>query len=86
MKAHKLINKGCQGYLCCIFNVQTTNIVLDDIPAVKYFPDVLLEELPRQLIDREIEFVIDVIPGTQPISKTPYCMSTTEMEELKVHL
>lgn len=50
------------------------------------FPYVYSEELPRQLIHREIEFVTDVVLGGQPISKIPYRMSTTEMKELKVQL
>ena len=36
--------------------------------------------------DREIEFVIDVIPGTTPISKAAYRMAPTELKELKLQL
>ena len=43
-------------------------------------------ELPRDLVDREIEFTIETMPGTQPISKAPYRMATTEMKELKAQL
>ncbi len=32
---------------------------------------------------REIEFVVVLIPGTTPISKAPYRMAPTELEELK---
>ena len=39
---------------------------LEEIPVVKDFPDVFPEELPRLPPDREIEFGIDVLPGTQP--------------------
>jgi hypothetical protein len=45
------------------------------------FPDVFLEDLPKMPPDREVEFVIDLLPGTAPISKRPYRMS---VEELKV--
>ncbi|KAL7224708.1 hypothetical protein ACSBR1_026067 [Camellia fascicularis] len=82
----KLINKGCQGYLCSIITETTIDITLDNIPVVRDFLDVFPDELPSQLVDREIEFAIDVIPGTQPISKTPYRMSTIEMKELKTQL
>ncbi|XP_028083299.1 uncharacterized protein LOC114284562 [Camellia sinensis] len=40
----------------------------------------------RESVDREIKFTIDVAPSTQPISKTPYRMSTIEMKELKEQL
>jgi hypothetical protein len=33
--------------------------------------------------DRDIEFVIDLIPGTSPIAKRPYRMATPELAELK---
>ncbi|XP_028108226.1 putative wall-associated receptor kinase-like 11 [Camellia sinensis] len=80
------MNKGCQRYLCSVITEPTVDITLDNIPVVRDFPDVFPDELPGQLVDREIEFTIDVIPGTRPISKTPCLMSTTEMKELKVQL
>ena len=36
--------------------------------------------------DREIEFSIDLIPGTQPIYKAPYRMAPAELKELKEQL
>jgi hypothetical protein len=36
--------------------------------------------------DREVEFVIDLLPGTAPISKRPYRMSVEELKELKKQL
>ncbi|XP_052483034.1 uncharacterized protein LOC128036176 [Gossypium raimondii] len=43
-------------------------------------------ELPGLPPDREVEFVIDVIPGTASISVTPYCMTPAELKELKAQL
>ncbi|XP_028110954.1 uncharacterized protein LOC114309421 [Camellia sinensis] len=85
-KACKLIQKGCQGYLCSVLEGQVVNGTVDMIPIVCEFLDIFPEELPGQLIDREIEFTIEVAPGTQPISKTPYRMSPVEMKELKMQL
>jgi hypothetical protein len=39
-----------------------------NICVVRDFPDVFLEELPGMPPDREVEFVIDILPGTAPIS------------------
>ena len=47
---------------------------LGEIPVVKDFLDVFLEELSRLPPNREIEFGIDVPLGTQPISIPLYCM------------
>jgi hypothetical protein len=49
-------------------------------------PDVFPEELPGMPPDREVEFVIDLLPGTAPISKRPYMMSVVELKELKKQL
>ena len=35
---------------------------------------------------REIEFVIDLAPGAEPVSKAPYRMAPAELKELKVQL
>ena len=59
---------------------------LDDIPVVREFSDVFLKDLPGIPIDREIEFSIDLLPGTSPISKAPYRMALTKLKELKEQL
>jgi hypothetical protein len=56
---------------------------LEDIRVVCEYPDVFLEELPGMPPDRDVEFVIDLLPGTAPISKRPYRMSSTQLIELK---
>jgi hypothetical protein len=58
----------------------------DSIRAVKDFPDVFPEELPGMPPDREVEFVIDLLTGTAPISKRPYRMSVEELKERKKQL
>ena len=53
---------------------------------VNEFLEVFQEDLPGLPPDREIDFVIDVLPGTAPISKAPYRMAPLELKELKIHL
>ncbi|RVW32567.1 Transposon Ty3-I Gag-Pol polyprotein [Vitis vinifera] len=36
--------------------------------------------------EREVEFTIDLVPGTGPMSKAPYRMAPVELKELKVQL
>jgi hypothetical protein len=57
-----------------------------EVPVVNKFPDVFPEELPGMPPDRDIEYVIDLKPGTAPIYKTPYRMATLELAELKEHI
>jgi hypothetical protein len=58
----------------------------DNIRVVRDFPDVFPEELPGMPPYSEVEFVIDPLPGTAPISKRPYEMSVEELQELKKQL
>jgi hypothetical protein len=57
-----------------------------EVPVVNEFPDVFPEELPGMPPDRDIEFVIELKPGTIPIYKIPYRMATPELAELKEHI
>ena len=59
---------------------------LDDIPVVREFLDVFLEDLLGIPIDREIEFSIDLLLGTSLILKAPYRMAPIELKELKEQL
>jgi hypothetical protein len=59
---------------------------LEGVPVVNEYPDVFPEELPGMPPDRDIEFVIDLIPGTSPIAKRPYRMAASELTELKKQL
>jgi predicted aspartyl protease len=58
----------------------------DHIKIVREFLDVFLEELPGMPPDSEVEFVIDLLPRTTPISKRPYKMPVEELKELKKQL
>ena len=87
MKAMKMINKGCVAYLACVVDTSIEQKSKpEDIPVVNEFLDVFPEDLPGLPPDREIEFVIDLLPGTAPISKAPYRMAPSELKELKVQL
>jgi hypothetical protein len=58
----------------------------DNIRVVRDFPDVFPEELPGMPPDREVEFVIDLLPRTAPISKWTYRMFVEELKGLKKQL
>jgi hypothetical protein len=59
---------------------------IEEIPVVYEFPDVFPEELTELPPDRDVEFVIELIPGTGPVAKSPYWMLSDELDELKKHL
>jgi hypothetical protein len=57
----------------------TKAIALEDIRVVQDYPDVFPEQLPGMPPDRDIEFLIKLLPGTPPISKRPYRMPVNEL-------
>jgi hypothetical protein len=61
-------------------------VSLDEVAVVREYPDVFPEELPGMPLDRDIEFLIELLLGTGPIAKRPYPMSTDELKELKKQL
>ncbi|KAM2036177.1 hypothetical protein ACFX16_039170 [Malus domestica] len=75
-----------EGYLAHVVLNDDAPSSLEDVRVVIYFPDVFPEDLPRLSLDREVEFVIDLLPGTNLISLTPYRMAHVELRELKVQL
>nr|GEV35578.1 putative reverse transcriptase domain-containing protein [Tanacetum cinerariifolium] len=59
---------------------------LEDIPVVKEFPEIFLKDLPGLLPIRQVEFQIDLIPGTAPVARAPYRLAPLEMQELSNQL
>jgi hypothetical protein len=66
--------------------LQKKELEIKDIPIVREFPDVFPEDLPGLPPDCEVEFSIDLVSGTAPISKAPYRMAPAELKELKGQL
>jgi hypothetical protein len=59
---------------------------LEEILVVQEYPEVFPEELPGMPPDRDIEFLIELLPGIPPISKRPYRMLVNELVELRKQL
>jgi len=57
-----------------------------DLPVVREFPEVFRDDIIDLPPEREVEFAIDLVPGTSPISIAPYRMSASELGELKKQL
>jgi len=68
----------------CAFAMSNTK--LEDILVVCEYADVFLDHLPRIPPDWDIEFIIELQPGTTPISKRPYRMPPKELAEVKIQL
>ena len=71
MTASKMLRKGFQGYWAFVVDRRQEGTRLEDIPIVKEFPDVFPYDISSLPSDKAIEFVIELIPGTEPISIPP---------------
>src|ERR1044072_6571431 len=58
----------------------------DELPVVNEFLEVFSEDVSEFPPEREVEFTIDLIPGTSLVSMAPYRMSASELVELKKQL
>ncbi|XP_023773747.1 uncharacterized protein LOC111922420, partial [Cyanistes caeruleus] len=86
LKAQQMVGKGCLAYLAFVRDVGSETPSIDSVPVVREFPDVFPADLPGMPPDRDIDFGIDLVPGTQPISIPPYRMAPAELKELKEQL
>ena len=86
IQAKRLLCQGCEAYLAHVVDLEKKMPKIEDVPVVNEFPDVFPDELPGLPPDREIEFAIDLAPGTEPVSRAPYRMAPVEMKELATQL
>ncbi|KAM6550987.1 hypothetical protein CsatB_000795 [Cannabis sativa] len=87
LKAKDLMSRGCLGFI--VTAVDTSQPVTSGPESTRLvceFFDVFPEDLPGLPPTREIEFVIELVPGAEPVSKAPYRMAPAELKELKIQL
>ncbi|XP_068328299.1 uncharacterized protein [Pyrus communis] len=84
VRAKRLLSKGCQGYLGHVVLNNVAPSSVKDVRVVRLFLDVFPDDLPGLPPDRDVEFTIDLLPGANPISLTPYRMAPAELRELKI--
>ncbi|KAJ9557119.1 hypothetical protein OSB04_011733 [Centaurea solstitialis] len=86
MKMRSHLRKECVAFMAHVIDKKTEEKSIQDIPAVREFPEVFPEELPGLPPPRQVEFRIDLVPGAGPIAKSPYRLAPSEMQELSKQL
>src|SRR5262249_16886968 len=87
LKAHRMLSSGCEAFLASVVvSDKESHRTVADVEVVRDFPDVFSDDLPGLPPSREIDFCIELIPGTSPISIGPYRMAPVELAELKRQL
>ncbi|WMV34406.1 hypothetical protein MTR67_027791 [Solanum verrucosum] len=83
LKARKLVSKECVYHLVQLNDSSIDIPHIQSIPVVKGFPEVFPDDISGVPPEREINFGIDILPDTRPISIPPYRMAPVELKELK---
>ncbi|XP_075524538.1 uncharacterized protein LOC142556935 [Primulina tabacum] len=86
IEMNRLLDSGHEGFLVYAVDLSQDERRISDIPVVCEFPDVFPEEIPGFPPEREVEFRIELMPGTEPISRAPYRLAPVELKELKEQL
>ena len=72
LRAKKMVSKGCVAFLAHLKHYTTQVPSIESVSIVCEFLDVFPADLPDMPPDRDIDFCIDLEPGTRPISIPPY--------------
>lgn len=67
LTTEKLLRKGCEAYLAHVVDTKVGELNISDVPVVNEYSDGFPDDLPGLPPVREIEFTIDLLPGTAPI-------------------
>ncbi|GKE81705.1 hypothetical protein Tco_1551705 [Tanacetum coccineum] len=89
-KAHEYLSKGCDVFLAHITTKEAKDKSeenqLKDVPIVRDFPNVFLEDLLGIPPARQVELQIDLVPGAAPVARAPYRLTLSKMKELAKQL
>nr|GEW36791.1 putative reverse transcriptase domain-containing protein [Tanacetum cinerariifolium] len=86
IKTERYISRGCQIFMIQVMEKKSDEKRLEDVPVVKDFLNVFPEDLPGLPPVHQVEFQIDLIPGTTHVACAPYRLDTSKMQELSNQL
>ncbi|GKE28018.1 putative reverse transcriptase domain-containing protein [Tanacetum coccineum] len=89
-KTHKYVEKGCLIFMAQVTKKETRDESeekrLEDVPMVRKFPEVFLEDLPGLPPTRQVQFQIDLVPGSAPLARALYRLAPSKLQELSTQL
>nr|GFC44504.1 putative reverse transcriptase domain-containing protein [Tanacetum cinerariifolium] len=85
-KAQEYMSKGCHVFLANITSTKdedkSKRKQLEDVPVVREFLEVFPKDLPGIPLTRQVDFLIDLVPGAAPVARAPYLLAPYEIKEL----
>ncbi|GJS98854.1 putative reverse transcriptase domain-containing protein [Tanacetum coccineum] len=86
IKMHNYLKKDCFAFLAHVVEKDRKVKIIQDILVVKNYPEVFPEDLPGPPPSRQVEFLIDLVPGAAPVAKAPYRLAQPEIQDLSAQL
>nr|GEX25856.1 putative reverse transcriptase domain-containing protein [Tanacetum cinerariifolium] len=86
MKVKRYVDHGSYLFVAQVIEKEPVERRLEDVPVICKFPDVFPEDLPRLLLPRQVEFEIELVPGTAHVARAPYRLAHSEMKKLAKQL
>ncbi|GKB45028.1 putative nucleotidyltransferase, ribonuclease H [Tanacetum coccineum] len=89
IRTQRYFDKGCQVFLIQMMKKEETEAPerrIEDVPVVRDFSEVFLEDFSGLPPIRQVEFHIELIPGATPVARATYRLASTEMKELAEQL
>ncbi|XP_070055122.1 uncharacterized protein [Nicotiana tomentosiformis] len=75
MKDRHMVEKGCLAYITYVRDTTAETPAINSVHVVREFTDIFPSDLPGMPPDHDIDFCINLAPGSQPISIPLYCMA-----------
>ncbi|GKG09159.1 hypothetical protein Tco_0337905 [Tanacetum coccineum] len=72
IKARKYIERGHQLFVAHVTEKEPKEKRLEDVPVIQDFPEVFPDDLSGLPPPRQVEFKIELVPGTAPVACVPY--------------
>ncbi|XP_050909220.1 uncharacterized protein LOC127122994 [Lathyrus oleraceus] len=85
-QVNESVRDGAEVFMLVASLKLSENGTMGEFPVVRDFPEVFPDEVSDLPSEREVEFTIDLIPGTSPVLMAAYRMSPSELKELKSQL
>ncbi|GJX98643.1 putative reverse transcriptase domain-containing protein [Tanacetum coccineum] len=86
IKARKYIERGCHLFVAHVTEKEPKEKCLEDVPIIRNFPEVFLDDLPGLPPPRQVEFRIELVLGAAPVARAPYRLALSELKELSDQL
>ena len=87
MELKNFYGKSCRVYANHVLEAtENEDPRLEDLHVLQEFRNFFLDEILELPPKSDIDFTVEIAPGKEPVSKTPYRMSTPKMLELKLQI